>query len=166
MLIDAFPRDSDNAASLVLAGPDQVGWEKHLRERVQYHEIGKRVAFTGMLEGEMKQGAFAAADAFILPSHQENFGMSVVEALAAGVPVLISERVNIWREIDDDHAGYVESDDLAGTTRLIERWLATSPADRERMRANARNCFSRRFEINHAVDSLLSILEEPQSEAK
>jgi glycosyltransferase involved in cell wall biosynthesis len=160
ILIEALPRNSEleNMVSLVLAGPDQIGWEKYLRARVAHLDIAPRIVFTGMLQGEMKQGALASADAFILPSHQENFGMSVVEALAVGLPVLISERVNIWREIDADRAGYVESDDLPGTTRLIERWMATPPAEREIMRANARRCFVRRFEINHAVDSLLRIL--------
>ena len=163
ILIDALPRNSglENMISLVLAGPDQIGWEKYLRARVAHLDIAPRIVFTGMLEGEMKQGALASADAFILPSHQENFGMSVVEALAVGLPVLISEGVNIWREIDADRAGYVESDDLPGTTRLIERWMATPPAQREVMRANARRCFARRFEINHAVDSLLRILNGP-----
>ena len=163
ILIDAMPRNSDpeNVVSLVLAGPDQIGWEKYLRARAA--DIASRVVFTGMLQGEMKEGALASADALILPSHQENFGMSVVEALALGLPVLISERVNIWREIDQDHAGYVECDDLAGTTRLIERWLATSSRERETMRANARNSFARRFEINHAVESLLRILDSPRA---
>ncbi|MEY2541329.1 MAG: hypothetical protein QOI22_931 [Verrucomicrobiota bacterium] len=165
ILIDALPRDSDpeNAVSLVLAGPDQIGWERYLRARVAHLDIAPRIVFTGMLQGELKQGALAGADAFILPSHQENFGMAVVEALAVGLPVLISERVNIWREIDNDHAGYVESDDLPGTIRLIERWMATPLAEREMMRANARKCFGRRFEINRAVDSLLRILAEPHA---
>jgi glycosyltransferase involved in cell wall biosynthesis len=114
-----------------------------------------------MLQGVMKQGALASTDAFVLPSHQENFGISVVEALAAGVPVLISNRVNIWREIDADRAGYIESDDLAGTTRLLQRWIETPPAERETMRQNARNCFEQRFAIDRAVDSLLRILSEP-----
>jgi glycosyltransferase involved in cell wall biosynthesis len=164
ILIEALPRqsDSENLLSLVLAGPDQIGWEKYLRARIARLDIAPRIVFTGMLEGELKQGALAAADAFILPSHQENFGMAVVEALAAGLPVLISERVNIWREIDNDHAGYVESDDLPGTTRLIERWMATPPAERERMRTNAKTCFARRFEIGHAVASLLRILNKPR----
>jgi glycosyltransferase involved in cell wall biosynthesis len=165
ILIEALPRHSDSALplSLVLAGPDQVGWEKDLRTRVAQLDMAPRIVFTGMLQGEMKQGALASADAFILPSHQENFGMSVVEALAVGLPVLISERVNIWREIDADRAGYVESDDLPGTTRLIERWIQTSPAARETMRANAHQCFTRRFEINRAVDSLLQVLTEPRA---
>jgi glycosyltransferase involved in cell wall biosynthesis len=114
-----------------------------------------------MLQGAMKQGALASADAFVLPSHQENFGISVVEALVAGVPVLISNRVNIWREIDADRAGYVESDDLTGTTRLLQRWIDTAPMERETMRQNARNCFEQRFAIDRAVDSLLRILSEP-----
>jgi glycosyltransferase involved in cell wall biosynthesis len=118
-----------------------------------------------MLQGAMKQGALASADAFILPSHQENFGMSVVEALAVGLPVLISNRVNIWREIEGDRAGYVEPDNLEGTVRLIRRWIATSPAERETMRANARQCFARRFEIEKAVDSLLQVLSAGRTDS-
>jgi glycosyltransferase involved in cell wall biosynthesis len=160
LLLDAFPRNSE--LSLVLAGPDQVGWEIELRRRVD-HSAASRVIFTGMLEGEMKRGALAVADAFILPSHQENFGMAVVEALAAGLPVLISNRINIWREIEADRAGLVEPDDLPGTKRLIERWCKTDAPERETMRVNARRCFDNRFHIDRAVDSLLSILSEPEA---
>ena len=165
ILIDAFSQvvDPQNPISLVLAGPDQIGWETDLRTQVARLNLAARVVFTGMLQGAMKQGAFASADAFILPSHQENFGVSVVEALASGLPVLISNRVNIWREIDTDRAGYVEPDNLEGTVRLIKRWIATSPAERETMQANARQCFARRFEIGKAVDSLLQILSAPRT---
>jgi len=161
ILVDALSKvvvDPQNPISLVLAGPDQIRWQADLRRQVTDLNLAPHVVFTGMLQGAMKQGVFASADAFILPSHQENFGMSVVEALAAGLPVLISNRVNIWREIDADRAGYIESDDLPGTVRLIERWIATRPAEREIMRVNARQCFARRFEIESAVDSLLQIL--------
>ena len=112
-----------------------------------------------MLSGNLKWGAFAAADAFVLPSHQENFGIAVAEALTCGVPVLISSKVNIRREIEQAGAGYVENDDLAGTRRLLERWLATSEQDRQAMRANAKKCFAEHFEINRATDSLLSVLQ-------
>jgi glycosyltransferase involved in cell wall biosynthesis len=160
-LLEAFARfRSNDSISLILAGPDQVGWESDLRRQVTRLNLTNRVVFTGMLEGSMKQGAFANAEAFVLPSHQENFGVSVVEALAVSVPVLISNRVNIWREIEADRAGYVESDDLAGTTRLLQRWVDAAPAEREMIRQNARRCFEQRFEINRAVDSLLQILNE------
>ena len=143
-----------------MAGPDQIGWESDLQRQVARLKLTNRVVFTGMLQGAMKQGALASADAFVLPSHQENFGISVVEALAGGVPVLISNRVNIWREIDGDRAGYVESDDLDGTTRLLQRWTDTALTERQTMRQNARNCFEQRFEIERAVDSLLQVLNE------
>ncbi len=161
ILLEAFARfRSNDSISLILAGPDQVGWESDLRRQVTRLNLTNRVVFTGMLEGSMKQGAFANTEAFVIPSHQENFGISVVEALAVSVPVLISNRVNIWREIEADRAGYVESDDLAGTTRLVQRWIDTAPAEREMIRQNARRCFEQRFEINRAVDSLLQILNE------
>jgi len=164
ILLDAFARlSSRESTSLILAGPDQIGWEKDLRRQVESLNLTDRVVFTGMLQGVMKQGALASADALVLPSHQENFGISVVEALAAGVPVLISNRVNIWREINADCAGYIESDDLEGTSRLLQRWIDTRPAEREAIRRSARRCFDQRFEIDRAVDSLLRILNEPQA---
>jgi glycosyltransferase involved in cell wall biosynthesis len=161
LLINAFTaqRDSarvDQSLDLVIAGPcADESYREHLK-RLAPNTSG--ITFTGMLTGSLKWGAFSAADAFILPSHQENFGIAVVEALAAGTPVLISNKVNIWREIVADGAGYVENDDLAGTARLIERWVGTAPDVRAAMKAKASECFARHFEINHATDSLLKVL--------
>ena len=92
LAIDAFAAIAQRAPNLclVLAGPDQIGWQTGLTTRAEKLGINSRVIFTGMLSGELKRGALMAADAFILPSHQENFGMAVVEALSLGVPVLIS----------------------------------------------------------------------------
>jgi glycosyltransferase involved in cell wall biosynthesis len=160
-LIQAFASihnssSADRSIELVMAGPcADHAYQEHLK-RLALGASG--VTFTGMLEGNPKWGAFSAADAFILPSHQENFGIAVVEALAAGTPVLISNKVNIWREIVADEAGYVENDDLAGTTRLIERWVAAAPDVRAAMKGKARECFVRHFEINRATDSLLKVL--------
>jgi glycosyltransferase involved in cell wall biosynthesis len=103
----------------------------------------------------------SAAEAFVLPSHQENFGIAVAEALACGTPVLISNKINIWREIEADAAGLVENDDRAGTVNLLKRWLATPPAARAIMRENARKCFAARFEIERATDSLLEVIANP-----
>jgi glycosyltransferase involved in cell wall biosynthesis len=82
----------------------------------------------------------------------------VVEALACGRPVLLSRQVNIWHEIVADGCGLAESDDLAGTQLLLERWVETSPAKRMAMREKARRSFADRFEINRSVDSLLGAL--------
>ena len=165
LLIEAFAalRNSsgaDSAMRLVLAGPcADEEYLRHLKElAAKATNDNGSITFTGMLTGTRKWGAFRAAEAFILPSHQENFGIAVVEALACGTPVLISNQVNIWREIEADRAGYVENDDPAGTAALLKRWL-TTPADiRAAMKENAKNSFVRRFEIERATDSLLKAL--------
>jgi glycosyltransferase involved in cell wall biosynthesis len=165
VLIEAFAAlrkssETDASMHLVLAGP--CANEEYLRQLQQLAAEATNadgsITFTGMLTGPRKWGAFSAAEAFVLPSHQENFGIAVVEALACGTPVLISNEINIWREIESDRAGFVEKDDLAGTTALLTRWLATAPGVRAAMKENARNCFARRFEIERATDSLLSVL--------
>jgi glycosyltransferase involved in cell wall biosynthesis len=159
LLIEAFSTVGDSAIHLVIAGPCA---DQNYLARLQRlaAKSAKPVTFTGMLSGTLKWGAFAAADAFVLPSHQENFGIAVAEALACATPVLISNKVNIWREIENDCAGYVDNDDLAGITRLLERWIATAEPERQTMRANAKKCFTQHFEINRATDSLLSVLEK------
>ncbi len=111
-----------------------------------------------MLEGDAKWGAFRAAEAFVLPSHQENFGIAVAEALACGTPALISDQVNIWREVVAAGAALVEPDTADGTHRLLARWAALPTEERMRMRAAAAACFASRFEISRAADSLLGEL--------
>ena len=129
MLLQAFAQvaGTDPALHLVMAGPDQAGWRPALERQAQELGIASRVTWTGMLSGDLKMGAFHAAEVFVLPSHQENFGIAVAEALACGLPVLISNKVNIWREIKEDQAGFVAQDDVTGTRQLLQQWLNASP---------------------------------------
>jgi glycosyltransferase involved in cell wall biosynthesis len=162
LLIEAFGqvRNSPERVHLVMAGPcAHPGYLRHLQQMAA--SSNGLISFPGMLTGDVKWGALSAAEAFALPSHQENFGIAVAEALACGTPVLISNKVNIWREIEADGAGYVENDDLAGTTNLLRRWLVTPPDARSAMQENARKSFANRFEIERATDSLLAAIANP-----
>jgi glycosyltransferase involved in cell wall biosynthesis len=162
LLIEAFGqvRNSSERFHLVMAGPcAHPDYLRHLQQMAA--SSNGMISFPGMLTGDVKWGALRAAEAFALASHQENFGIAVAEALACGTPVLISNKVNIWREIEADSAGYVENDDLAGTTNLLKRWLATPPDARSAMRENARKSFANRFEIERATDSLLGAIANP-----
>ena len=107
-----------------------------------------------MISGAMKWGALRSAEVFVLPSHQENFGVVVSEALAAGVPALISNKVNIWREIKADGAGMVGEDTLEGTCGLLQSFLEMPTEQKLAMRRRARACFEARFEIRKAAESL------------
>jgi len=160
LLIEAFAKvlGAQPDWHLVMAGPDQVGWREKLSARANELGMGSRVTWTGMLGGATKWGALRAAEIFVLPSHQENFGIAVAEALAASVPVLISNKVNIWREIECDQAGIVSEDTLDGTCQLLESYAGLSTEKKRAMRGAAVSCFERRFEITKAAQTLHAVL--------
>jgi glycosyltransferase involved in cell wall biosynthesis len=117
-----------------------------------------RIVWTGMLMGPEKIGAFRASEALILPSHQENFGIAVAESLACGKPVLISNRINIWREIDAAGAGFVQPDDLNGTIELMRKWCSLGAADRQAMGEKASACYEANFTPEKAAADLDQVI--------
>jgi glycosyltransferase involved in cell wall biosynthesis len=162
LLVEAFARvaRSDPSLCLVIAGPDQTGWVAKLKDRAERLGIADRITWPGMLQGDLKWGAFYAAEVFCLPSHQENFGIVVAEALACGKPVLVSNKVNIWREIETDGAGLVNDDTLEGTVKGLQQWLALTPEAKQKMQKSARRSFVARFRIDRVAESLINILQE------
>jgi glycosyltransferase involved in cell wall biosynthesis len=143
-----------------MAGPDEIGWRNKLEKMTAKAGMSERVTWTGMLSGDLKWGAFYAADAFILPSHHENFGIAVAEALACGSAVLISDKVNTWKEIESDGAGIVAPDDKAGTEKLLDKWICLSDNEKAAMRDSAKRCFLQRFEIDKATQGLIDIFND------
>ncbi len=162
LLIEAFARVLAETPNLhlVMAGPGDEGIVGQLKARAAQLGIEARITWTGMLSGDLKWGAFYASDVFCLPSHQENFGIAVVEALACGKPVLISDKVNIWREIQQDGAGLVGPDTLEGTVATLRQWLALPRADVAAMRIAALRCFQQRFQISQVAETLIRIVSD------
>jgi glycosyltransferase involved in cell wall biosynthesis len=146
------------ALHLVVAGPDQTGWVEALQQLARRLGVSDRVTWPGMLRGDMKWGAFYAAEAFILPSHQENFGIAVAEALGCGRPVLISDKVNIWREVQSHGAGIVAPDTEEGTLKLLQEWLSLTSDQRSTMGRNARALFEERFTVDAMAAGLLDVV--------
>lgn len=161
LLVEAFAQvcAAHPDLHLVMAGPDQTGWVRQLKALASSLGIADRISWPGMLQGDNKWGAYYAAEVFCLPSHQENFGIVVAEALACGKPVLISQKVNIWREIEVDHAGIIDDDTVEGTVRNLKRWLNLPLQAKQQMRLNARQCFDQRFQIDKVALNLLRILQ-------
>ena len=161
LLIEAFAHAAHDQPDLhlVMAGPDQSGWQTSLQAQAQALGVAHRISWPGMLQGDLKWGAFYTAEAFVLPSHQENFGIVVAEALGCGLPVLISDKVNIWREIAADGAGFVAPDTVAGTYDNLQRWLRLNADQRARMALQARATFGQRFTVQAMADSLLQVLQ-------
>jgi glycosyltransferase involved in cell wall biosynthesis len=166
LLLHAFARvaQAEPQLHLVMAGTGDGQTVEQLRALALELGIAERMTWTGLLQGELKWGALCASDAFVLPSHQENFGVAVVEALASGTPVLISDKVNIWREVDADGAGFVSADTVDGTVLNLRRWLALDAASCTRMRARAHAAFVTRFTIDAHVRRVLHVLQEDRLE--
>jgi glycosyltransferase involved in cell wall biosynthesis len=153
ILVEAFAGTlaEDPRWHLVIAGPDQVGWQKELEALAIRLGIADRITWTGMLQGTLKWGAFAASEVFVLPSHQENFGIVVAEALACSLPVILSDKVNIWREVVSYWAGLVSEDTLDGTKYSLHRWSELTWEEIAALRIRCRKCFDERF--NYAVNA-------------
>jgi glycosyltransferase involved in cell wall biosynthesis len=160
LLIEAFAAVArqEPMLQLVLAGPDQLGLQADLQRRAIQLDVADRLHWLGMLSGDLKWGAFHAAELFCLPSHQENFGIAVAEALACGLPVAIAEPVNISGEVAEASAGLVHDDTVAGTTAALQQWLALPDAERRAMGERGLALFAERFEIGAAARDLKDLL--------
>lgn len=134
---------------LVIAGP---GLDTSYGQQMQQlASTDEDILFTSMLSGDAKWGALYGCEAFVLPSHQENFGIAVVEALACGKPVLISNQVNIWREIENEGAGIITSDTEIGVQKQIEEWVSLSKDKRQLMEKKTLVAVEKYFSVVEAA---------------
>jgi len=160
LLVEAFARCAAEAPDLdiVMAGPDRDELRPRLEAQARARGIAERIHWPGMLAGEAKWGALRGAQAFILPSHQENFGIVVAEALACGTPVLTTDKVNIWREVEAGGAGLIAADDADGIESLIRRFLVLSPKARAQMGAAGLTTFQTHFDVYTAARALTDVI--------
>jgi glycosyltransferase involved in cell wall biosynthesis len=149
-----------------MAGPDQDGWVPKLQEIARQTGCADRIHWPGILRGAAKWGAFRSAEAFVLPSHQENFGIAVAEALGAGKPVLLSDKVNIGDVIRDEGCVLIEPDTVAGTRALLQRWIALSPEEKQTMAVNAQECFRTRFNMLETAHTIMRLFRDARAESQ
>ena len=161
LLLKAFAKiDKRSDLQLVMAGPCHDEYINTLQKLALDLGICDRVHWPGMLKGELKAAAFKNAEAFVLTSHQENFGIAVAEALAYGKPVLISNQINIWREIESGGAGIVASDTVEGAAQIIQTWESMVPEQRLEMGRAARSVYEANFTVETAAKDLTEALEK------
>jgi glycosyltransferase involved in cell wall biosynthesis len=113
--------------------------------------LQEKVQFVGHLGDDLKWGALYGCAAFVLPSHQENFGIAIAEALACSKAVLITNKVNIYREIKNGNGGCIEDDTLEGTYKNLHNWLSLSTQEKEKMGSNAFAVYQDHFNIENAA---------------
>jgi len=146
LLIPAFADGAPADATLVIAGSGDNAYQMTLKRNVAAHGLANRVRFTGFLDGEERRVALMEATLFVLPSYSENFANTVVESVAAGTPVIVSDQVGIHAEVALSNVGGVVPLAAAPLAGEIQAWLGDA-SKRERAIANAGK-FLQAYDLN------------------
>ncbi|MBF9053367.1 glycosyltransferase [Rhodobacterales bacterium LSUCC1028] len=131
ILLRAFAENASKFTgwNLIIAGPihDSVYW-KECEYIIKRNNIDNRVHYLGMVKGKTRLASFAAANIFALPSHSENFGVAILEALAAGLPV-ISTHNTPWIEVNDKNAGIITDANVPSISEALFKLMSKSEQD-------------------------------------
>lgn len=160
VLLQAFAQISAEfpKASLVIAGPDEGSYLKHLKRLATHAGVADRVIFTGPLRGSEVQAAFVDAEVFVLPSLHENFGVSVIEAMACGVPVILSNLVNLAKTVQEAEAGLSVTPTVASLVSSL-RTILSAPALARAMGQRGRKLALERFTWEGIMPSMIDLYE-------
>ncbi|MEP0918593.1 hormogonium polysaccharide biosynthesis glycosyltransferase HpsP [Leptolyngbya sp. DQ-M1] len=139
LLIPALEQLDQNF-HFVLAGgnPQDPSYEAAIRDRIQTSRLKDKTSIVGFVTGAEKTALLKAADLFVLPSYYENFGIAVAEAMSVGTPVVISDQVHIWQEIERSQSGWICTCDVESLTQTLKAALHDR-AEQLRRGKNAQN---------------------------
>lgn len=140
---------------LVIAGPDD-GYQDSCEEMIARFGIDNSTSLIGSLDGDDKLAALSAAEVFVQPSHSEGFSMSVIEAMACGLPVLISPGCN-FPEAAQVGAGFEVSADREGTTEGLRRLMQLTPTNRCEMGRLGRSLVELNYTWDRVAESMLEV---------
>lgn len=145
----------------VLAGanPQDPAYEEQIRQQIQTSPLARQTAFTGFVQGQEKVALLQAADLFVLPSYYENFGIAVAEAMSMGVPVVISDRVQICDAIAESQSGWVTPCTVEGLVLQL-RLALQNRAERLRRGANAKAYAETHYSWEGIAQSMLKTYEQ------
>ncbi len=160
ILIRAFGRiiEKRPEARLLLVGPDENGYKKQIVRLIHAENIAEKVIFTGLLVGEKKRSALSGADLFVLPSYSEGFSISILEAMAAGLPVVITKSCN-FPEVEKQNAGIVINPDVGELAEAMYKLLANIEI-RRKMGENGKKLIMEKYNWEVISDKMLNLYSD------
>ncbi len=144
VLVEAWHRVRAPDWEVVIAGPDEAGHRREIEALLHSLGLGSGVRFVGETHGPAKQALFESADLFILPSHSENFGLVVAEALSCGLPVITTQRTP-WAALAQHDSGWWVPDTVEGIAAALDDAIRASPGRRRQMGLRGREYVGREF---------------------
>lgn len=156
ILIRAFARvaSEKQEAHLLIVGNDEENYRQNVERWLTEYGIEERTTFTGPLKGKDKLMAFSGSDLFVLPSYSENFGMTVVEAMACGLPIVISDQVGISPVIRERNAGIVVKAEIDCVYQGIMDLLCND-ATRKACVENGKKTVYELYDIHNVADRMI-----------
>jgi glycosyltransferase involved in cell wall biosynthesis len=127
LLLPAFKKllQVSETAHLVLAGANERGYEAQVRQQAQELGLASRITLTGLITGRDKLTALQDADVFVLPSRSEGLSIAMLEAMYMGLPVVVTDRVGLWRQVEKNRCGLVVPYDADSLSGALQRLAAT-----------------------------------------
>jgi glycosyltransferase involved in cell wall biosynthesis len=160
LLINAYNELCDknsNTPDLVIAGPLDT---EYAEDMVRLASNNHKIHFAGMLKDMAKWGAFYNCEAYLLPSHQENFGIAIVEAMACKKPVLITKNINIWSEIHEGGGGWIINlEEKEGLKNGLLEIINQSEENLVAKGVNAFYTYQNNFEIKTCANKFIEVLK-------
>ena len=157
-LVEAWAQVRNPSWRVVVAGPDEGGHRSKVEELIKFHRLETDFEFIGLVDGERKQACFENADLFILPSYSENFGISVIEALANQLPV-ITTTATPWRDLEANKCGWWVDPGVAGISAALRMALGMPSEELERMGKRGRQLIVDKYSFDKVGQNALLAYE-------
>jgi len=150
IIIETINKMKNNFNSIVLmAGPlTNSSYENKIINLIKKYKLEKKIILSNGLFNDLKWGAIQESKAMILPSHGENFGVSLIESLSLSKPVLTTYKVNTYKEILRYKAGLVSKNNTNDFTKIFIKFLNLKKKNLKQMSSNSLKCFNEQFNLN------------------
>ena len=164
IIIESIYRFSNKIKTpVLLAGPMlNTTYERFLKSLVKKYNLKNKIIFSDAIFDEIKWGAILNCRAMLLPSHGENFGVAIAEALSVGKPVIITKKVNIASIISKYKAGYTLSDNVKSFSKGLKKFEKLNHSSLNKISKNAKLCFDENFNLELGKYNLYELFTKPK----
>ena len=139
--------------NVLMCGSNNI-YKKYLQKISKDLNIEKNIIWSNFLKNDIKLGALLSSKAMLLPSYGENFGVALVEAMACGIPVLTTNKVNIYNYIIENNAGYISSPNNVNFIKIINKFENLKKSNITQLKKNAYRCFKNNFLLSKKIKIL------------
>ena len=161
ILLKAFSRiiKKNKKIYLLMVGPNNI-YKNHLEKLSKNLGLKNQIVWSDILLNEAKWSVIKNADGMVLSSHGENFGISIVESLSMGVPVITTTKVNIHNIIQKYNAGYIAKNNLNSFYNCLLGYINLRNLYKTKMKLNSLKCFNNEFNLNYNLSSISNLLKK------